>query len=392
MNDRPNQPQHGPPALRSEARALVLETPFLGDSVFPPRSPQGDGGFTEAIPDDLAGEVLRVRALLETWEIVHLRVRARLEREIAAPFPGSLIRGGLGASLRTLACLRKETEACAGCSERSRCLYAVLFEVPSPLGPPDPPEYLCTRDGTRTAGRERAPGRGGSARPFALVPPERLGPGPIDLELRLFGPDPGALPLLVRALIEMGRAGIGRDRVPLEVDRIESLRPGDGAVVLAERAAVFPDRAVRFPASRLLDGGSDDVEGPARITLTLRTPLRMKEAGRIRMDLPPERLARAALRRLTDLGEAIGGAWPRTWPSILEASRGIRVEHQDLRWMDRGRYSMRQRLSMRLGGAIGTIAYSGVPRPLAAVIRAAAFAGLGKNTTFGLGVVDFQET
>jgi hypothetical protein len=207
------------------------------------------------------------------------------------------------------------------------------------------------------------------------------------------------LPYLLHALVEMGRAGIGRQSIPLPVDRIESLGPlgEEAALVCDSRRGFFPERLIRFPAASIpgmapeVDPDGEDFASPRNVILHLRTPLRMKEAGRIRGGLSPERLVRAALRRLTAVGEALGQEWPRAWPAILEASRRAVVLRESLRWFDWGRYSMRQGRAMRLGGVRGTVEYGNVPGELIGLLRTAAFLHLGKNTTFGLGAIDLRE-
>jgi hypothetical protein len=47
---------------------------------------------------------------------------------------------------------------------------------------------------------------------------------------------------------------------------------------------------------------------------------------------------------------------------------------------------------MRLGGVVGRADYRAVPGPLIPLLRAALFAHLGKNASFGLGAADLVET
>ncbi len=321
--------------------------------------------------DTLRSEAARARDLLGRWEIVHLRVAFRAAEDIDIPFAGSLLRGGLGAALYRLACVREDL-ACADCFLRPHCLYPALFEP-----------------GDRADGP--APRRGPRARRFAIVPPERISKGPSSFDLKLFGPPPGSMPYLLYALVEMGRAGIGHEKVPLEVERIESLGPpGGGSSVVWEARGLFPERTRPFSAGEVFDASSPSGP-PRRIVLDLLTPLRMKEAGRIRSGLTPARLVRAALRRLIDLGDSLGPSWPRGWPGVLEAAGRAVLLGESVRWFDWGRYSRRQDRAMRLGGALGTIEIGDVPGELVPILRTAAFFHLGKNTTFGLGAIELRE-
>jgi hypothetical protein len=377
MHDRPNY--------------LSLEAGAVSSAIGIPRQPgavvgaSAPGGEPAGLDPETA-ELDRLRDLLDRWTVIHLRVRAIAGETIDVPFPGSLLRGAFGAALRETACVRKG-QPCGGCSLVDRCPYPAIFDDPR---------------GPEPASVEPAGGRGSPVRPLALVPPAAIAAGPVAFDLKLFGlpasptSPTAALPAVVAALLEMGRSGIGRDRVALAVERIEGLGPEGEASTVHDGRGFFPDGPRPFPASRLLGPGGP--AGPAapgdpvprRLTVALRTPLRMKESGKLQSSLPPERLVRASLRRLTDLGEALGQEWPRAWPGILGAAARSVLLREDLRWFDWGRYSLRQGRPMRLGGALGTLEIE-VPAALVGLLRAAAFAGLGKNTTFGLGAVEIRE-
>jgi len=279
-----------------------------------------------------------VRELLEGVRVLHLRVQARSAAAVGAPFTGSVLRGALGAAF-------------------------------FPAG----------------------------AAPFALAPPPRIERGPFAFDLKLFGLAEAASDGVFRALAGMGRSPGGSGPGRFAVERIESLGP-DGAPAathLDGLGSPLGHDAFYFEAARAFDGargllGSSGSE-PARVRLALRTPLRMKEAGRVRSGLSPVRLVSAALRRLSILGRACGQAWPRGFSASIEAARAIAVERDDARWFDWGRFSVHQGRAMRLGGMVGDIEYRGVPSVLLSLLGAAAFCQLGKNTAFGLGVADVVE-
>ena len=342
--------------------------------------------FPAVSPAGLEEEAREAGRLLAALPIVHLRVEARAEGTLDAPFAGSLIRGGLGAALYRLAC-KRPSRPCAGCDLLAACRFPPLF------GPIDGPAV----DGPAPPSRDASPLRGSAARLFALVPPPLITPAGLVVELKLFGPPDEAVRLVLESILEMGRAGIGRERVRLEIDRIDCLGPGgcSAGELAASGRLLRPEGALAFAASDLgppapAGREREGAGASAAVALELLTPLRMKEAGRIESGLAPERLLRSALRRLTDLGLALGQAWPRAWPGILAAARGVEVLEERLRWVEHGRYSLRQARAMRLGGFTGRIEYAGVPRVLLPLLRAAAFAQLGKNVTFGLGVARLE--
>ncbi len=344
--------------------------------------------FLALSADTLVSELESLTRLLARWRIVHLRVHCQAEGDIDVPYAGSILRGALGNAFFREVCVHRGTP-CAECSLLGSCFYPALFE-PAPPG-------------------DAAP-RGNVRRTIVVEPPARIAPGPVEWGLKLFDLPEGALPPLLQSIVEMGERGVGRERVRFAVERIESLAPGSAAP-----ASIY-DRADGWKLDGLRRFGALDIAGdpPAassvKVSLRIRTPLRMRDGPAIRSDLPPERLLRAALRRLTDLGTvflgtgllgaglhgtgllgtARGDEWPRAWPGILSAAGSMVLDRDETRWLDWGRYSLRQRRPMRLGGIVGELEYSGVSSALVPALRTAAFAHLGKNTSFGLGGVDVE--
>jgi hypothetical protein len=335
-----------------------------------------------SLEETLRSEIDRARDLLQQWEIVHLRVAFRGAEEIDVPFAGSLLRGALAGALYRMACVRKDL-LCPDCVLRNHCLYPALFLPEAAFSLPE--AAFSVPEAGRGSGR-----RGSSARPFVIVPPERISTGPSSFDLKLLGPPAASMPYLIHALVEMGRAGIGHQKVPLLVTEIESLGPsGTRASVVWDSLGLHPERVRRFSAGDLF--GEDEPPAGARsMVLDLKTPLRMKEEGKIRSGLSAPRLIRSALRRLIDLGESLGQRWPRDWPATLGAAEGAVVRSQSVRWFDWGRYSRRQGRAMRLGGQLGTIELDEVPGELVPLLRTAAFFHLGKSATFGLGAIELK--
>jgi len=324
--------------------------------------------FLALSTDNLVCEQERLTRLLADWRILHLRIICRSEGEIDVPYAGSILRGALGNAFFQEVCVHRET-VCGRCPLLESCSYPKLFEPTCPVdvGP-----------------------RGNVRRTIVVEPPARIAPGPVEWGLKLFDLPEEALTPLLGAIVEMGERGVGRDRVRFAVDRIDSLAPGStGPVWIYARSDGW-----RLDAARTCGGlelaGDPPAAPRVKVSLRIRTPLRMRDGSAIRSDLPPERLLRAALRRLTDIGTARGDEWPRAWPGLRSATESMVLDRADVRWMDWGRYSMRQRRPMRLGGFVGELEYSRVPPALVPVLRAAAFAHLGKNTSFGLGGVDVE--
>jgi CRISPR/Cas system endoribonuclease Cas6 (RAMP superfamily) len=77
-------------------------------------------------------------------------------------------------------------------------------------------------------------------------------------------------------------------------------------------------------------------------------------------------------------------------PLVREAAAHVAAEPR-LRWYDWGRRSVRQKRSMRLGGVLGEIQFSGPVGPFLPLLRAGEIVHAGKACTFGLGQYRISE-
>ena len=124
------------------------------------------------------------------------------------------------------------------------------------------------------------------------------------------------------------------------------------------------------------------------LTLTLLTPLRLKFQNQLQARLPLHGLVRAILRRISTLYECFGeGEPPLDYKGLIARAQDIGVRHSALRWSDWQRYSQRQDQAMLMGGLVGSIAYRGKLGEYLPILRFAEKVHLGKNTTFGLGMI-----
>lgn len=300
--------------------------------------------------------------------VQRLRIRMLAEKPGRLPgYKGSLLRGALGWALRRVACLTRRFD-CPECPVADRCLYAELFE-------PKGPEPVAEK------GFQNAP------RPYVIEPPWDMtrdyAPGQVlEWHLVLVGSAARALPYVLLAVDQSAVRGLGPQRVPFSVSRIEAV---DGTPLYVDGR---PDLG-RLSARELTD---QDValpgvtDGPVSLRLRFVTPTRLVADGRM-VDRPtPELLAAAVARRVAVLSELYGnGASLPPHESLMDAARQVRLAEMVLRWVPLRRFSGRQQATVSIGGFVGSLVLERVPVELGWLLGWGEILHVGKGTVFGLG-------
>ncbi|HRD50960.1 MAG TPA: CRISPR system precrRNA processing endoribonuclease RAMP protein Cas6, partial [Candidatus Contendobacter sp.] len=278
-------------------------------------------------------------AALPRLPLALYRLRFIAQETVRLPaYAGSAWRGVFGRALKRLVCVTREP-ACPPCLLYRSCVYPYLFETP-----PDP-----------AAGKLRKY----PAAPHPLV--VRPGPGgvhaagdAVTVDVLLFGHGNRHLPYVLHAFAQAGQRGIGQDNGRLELDQVTQQTPDGGwQAIYRPGCALQP-----LPPTMI-----EPPPGPARLTLTLETPLRLRQAETL---LGPDAFQFGALfanllRRIsllttfhTDTPLEIDFA------DLSRAGWTLRHHAARLRWHEWARYSSRQDALIQMGGLIGAIELDGV--------------------------------
>ncbi|MDA8065387.1 MAG: CRISPR system precrRNA processing endoribonuclease RAMP protein Cas6 [Thermaerobacter sp.] len=292
--------------------------------------------------------------------------RLILRRPLALPeFAGAVFRGAFGYAFRRTACLRPGEE-CSRCLLAVGCPYAYVFETPHP---------------------ERL---GELPHPFVLQPPPPRPVWPAGEELPvgvvLVGRGAAHLPYFIYAFQEMGRRGLGPERVPFLLTAVRA--EGDGREVFRADRARLEDPGPGDEGERLQGLSA----GGTAAVLEFLTPLRLRQEGRMvdRLEFPA--FFKAAVRRLRALSYYHCGGEPRPeLDRVFEAARGVRWTAEDA-WRSCQRFSTRQHAGVALGGVTGRLTLSGLPGEVWPVLRLAERLHVGKASSFGLGRFRIETT
>ncbi len=300
----------------------------------------------------------------------------KLNRDASLPrYKGSTFRGLFGHALKRTVCALKN-QACPSCILRSSCTYALVFETAHALPAPE-------------NSRISAP-----PCPMVLEPPLTLktdfASGEfLNCGLVLFGALNQNLPYFIYAFDQMGKIGLGKKvqgrRAGFTLESVT--HEGEPVYTRQDGRVTLPSCLPEFTLSGCPDRDTD------RITLNIKTPFRVNGNPTNPPDLPFDLLIRSLVRRCTALFNTYGNGEPDLdYPELVRKAGEIKVTDNSLSWFDWQRYSARQDKKMAMGGLVGRISYQGNLGPFMPFLDMARIVHAGKNTFFGLGMIEVDET
>jgi len=360
-------------------------------------------------------------------QVVRLEVRTRWERPTSIPGPilANVLRGALGITLRKLVCPEGWLDHhCPDCVLYRDCAYGRLF-MPTPPG--DATQFRLQQD---------------LPRPFVIEPPglhpdDRVTEEGLTFRLMLFGTAIEQLPYFMSTLDRLGHDGMGKDRVPFQIEQINSSHPAGDEVLFTAgtNTVLLPRKTITttdiisppWPVESVSAPGNSDVRrrilarmgraetqvGPAsqsgdpsrpRLKLKFLTPLLLKsgsgigEDGRripaqeIR-DRPPMGVIIRRLRdRLSTLCTFFGERWDcpdfSAWGTLADT---VTITESRTTWLTRQRRSTRTGHAHEISGLVGSTTYEFPDEQtfttLSPLLRIGEILHIGKNAPWGNGGV-----
>lgn len=283
-------------------------------------------------------------------------------------YKGSMLRGCLGAALRRGVCMTRK-QNCEECILARNCIFPRLFS-PAPLknAISAPPPFCLEPDLD-----ERREYNAGEAFSFTL---------------KLFSYAVEYLPFFVQAFRLAGERGMGN---PPKTGHflIEKIISGGESIFHAESDNLDIPTPQELPDIEELPDSSEC----GGLLLKIRAPLRHKSDNHFSANLEFADLLHLVLRRMKALHHLEGTDWnlPRNQYSMLWTfAKEAAIAENGLYWHEWTRYSSRQNSYMKFGGLMGEATYQGNLGFFRNFLRFASIAHIGKQTSFGLGLVDFQ--
>jgi len=297
--------------------------------------------------------------------VARLRFTFQAETPLFLPeYTGSAFRGSFGTAFKKICCAARQRAACSGCAFLEDCAYAYIFET--------------VHSGQSALQAANLP------HPFVFEPPlfhgrQTVEPGErLECGMVLVGRALNYLFHFVLVWHEMGRQGLGRQRGKFSLLSVHNEQ--DQEIYSAADGILKNQPWLRQPPDFVADFIPDV------LSLTLSTPLRITEMGKLCQELSFSLLFRNLLRRASLLAEIhTPQKWLLDYSAILQQASCIRTLSSQLRWWDWERYSNRQQGRMQLGGLVGEIRLQGNFALFLPLLRLGEYLHIGKNTSFGMG-------
>ena len=315
--------------------------------------------------------------MLQNFRFARYRLTYTVQEPLTMPaYKGNIFRGRFGYILRHVACIGRDGQCEKQCEFPDQCVYSKCFETPVP------------KDSPVLRGQTFAP------HPFVLEPP-RTGtrtyvPGDtFSHNLILIGEAIEVLPWLIFAFYRMAeqRIGLKNELGRCELTKVESLPADDSE----------PSQTIYTAETEMLsDEGIvlhlDDVIAAAphltdQLHLEFLTPTSIKVNGKWTSQLTFETFIRNLLRRLRFLNYFHCGEDLDTEVDargLIEMAGAVTHESR-LLWLQRGRYSHREKAVVPMSGFMGPIHFEGDMTPFLPFIYLGEYLHIGHHTAFGYG-------
>ena len=275
-----------------------------------------------------------------------------------------ILRSIIGSQLRKLCCCC-EKSLCPGCLFKQSCVYANLFET------------ILPKDNDVLINQNRG------AHPFLLRAGEicdlKNRFDSYKFEIQLYGDYISNIKEIYMAILNGGKEGFGKTRTQYTVSSVTC-----AGKELLNGENLIPDFCIEEWNEKQFENSSMET---GDILVVLKSPLRLKIDGKYLNDFTAVQFMNAIQRRRKTLYGLYGFLEEQS--SVYEKT-DFELCEKNFSYKEDVHYSARQKRSMKMGGIIGNFAMHGLfsQRDLMLLEFAKTF-GLGKNTIFGLGNIDY---
>ncbi len=277
-------------------------------------------------------------------EYIKLDVFSDIE---APPFIGSMVRGALGASLKKIVCINPSYR-CLGCFAAEECIYFKMYEKQ--------PLYQNYRLDIE-------------------IFPQKL-----DFSIFLFGGEyTSKTPYILSAIEKMFKdLGFGRER-----------KKSSNFLIKSDDQIIYSNG--KFQKNILIKPKKLNLKNDSlcrKIKVKFKTPLRVKKRGRF---VKPDQLTAEDILISAFKKRKFFLSQEKKDLNITAISEFPVIRNKKLSMLDFERYSNKQKTKMKFGGLVGEIILDGLTPQTYELLRFSEIAGIGKQTTFGLGKIKVED-
>jgi hypothetical protein len=202
--------------------------------------------------------------------------------------------------------------------------------------------------------------------------------------LLLMGKAIDYFPYIAYSFLEIGKQGLGKDRIPYELD---SIKDEAGNVIYNANG-----QNIHKPHRNSLNlGVENDSAGICDANICLETPLRIRRDGKDAHHFSAQDLLLAIIRRFEILAYFYGNK------EVVEYLKDLGRNCPDLHYeaglqpLSVTRFSGRQQKKMRLNGLTGKLLIKAIPKAYLNLLEIGEVLHIGKSTSFGFGKISVEK-
>ena len=280
-------------------------------------------------------------------------------------FLGSTLRGGFGYMFKRTVCGLKQQKECSSCMLYHTCIYATIFESPVPDNANIMSKYTnCPH-------------------PFVFsIDHYNNNESTLIFNTRIIGKIKNYIPYFVYAIRELGKNGLGKNKINYRIKKVYD----SNQTLYYENDQWSKPESYQIIDQAYINNKIASSSFGDTLTLKFITPSRVKYNGELQDKVEFHLLIRTLLRRISMLSYFYTDTQLKLdFKNIISQAEKIITYSSDLKWVDKSRYSTRQRHRMKLGGVVGTVTYKGDFSLFLPLILWGEYLHIGKGTSFGLG-------
>ncbi len=290
-----------------------------------------------------------------------IKITLTFEKKFTVGIPFSYIfRSVIGKQLHYLSCVLKQ-QTCNNCPLRFKCAYSVLFENP------------INKDNMVIAGRDKAPS------PYIVQADyyKNREIDKVDITVIFVGSGIDYISYFLLATKLAGENGMFKERIKYEVSYI---------LCINNQYSMDYDFSKLPLETYIFNDSLDKIYKEIKIKFI--TPFRYKKNGKYTSDIDINDILLSSKRRLDMLSCFYGNGMILPKIDFIDKN----VCEKQLFWSDSERYSRRQDNNMKIGGILGEmIVKANWTYQHLSLLDASVLFNIGKNVSFGLGYILYEE-
>ncbi len=285
---------------------------------------------------------------------------------------GNVVRGAFGTTFKQIVCMDRCHDS-RTCETRATCPYAKIFEpvatTEGPSGLHDWPRPFVFR-AAHLDGQTIEPGR------------------TFQFDVHLFDLKDQAIVYFVLAFAQISKEGIGPRRGRADLVRVDQLDSEGKPTACLYKGNTFLSTELGAPIELNLESAG---EAASKVVVKFVTPTELKH-GQLLATRPEFEVVFGRIRdRLSTLRALYGGgALDIDFKALGERAAQVTMTRSQLNFSDAERRSAKTGDRHPLGGFVGEVEYNGELGEFLPYLRAAKWIGVGRQTVWGKGVIDFR--